>query len=291
VTTVQSTFLVDHAEQRFLLEDAFGLAEEQVSTRVEGVMKHRQQPCLQLALKINQDITATDQIQAKKGRVLHQILTGEDHHVAEVLVDLVAVTVRCEVGTQAGAVHVCQAGRGKNTAPRQRHGIQVNVGGENLQPILVERGTQTFGKQDRQRIRLLAGGAAGDPDADVVTWLLVGENVGHDFVEPKKSLGIAKKGGDRDQNVFAQLVEFDRRLVDHLQVIEQRADVVGSHAPLDAPPQGRLLVLREIHLGTGANLAEQRFQRRRGARRLCGDRNQAAVENDQADLGAHVFGW
>jgi hypothetical protein len=39
VTTVKATFLVDHAEQRFLLEDAFGLAEEEVSTGVEGVMK------------------------------------------------------------------------------------------------------------------------------------------------------------------------------------------------------------------------------------------------------------
>jgi hypothetical protein len=193
VTTVEATFLVDHAEQRLLLEDAFGLAEEQVGARVECVMEHRQQPCLQLALEINQDITATDQVQAKKGRILHQILTGEDHHVAQVLVDLVAVAVRREVGAQAGAVHVRQAGRGKDAAPCQRHRIQVDVGGEDLQPVLVEGGAQTFGKQDGQRIRLLAGRAAGDPDADVVTGLLVGENVGHHLVEPEKASVSRKK--------------------------------------------------------------------------------------------------
>jgi hypothetical protein len=91
--------------------------------------------------------------------------------------------MRREMGADAVAIHVCEVGRGKDATPRQSHRVEVDVGGEDLQAILVEGGAQPFGEQDGQRIRLLAGRAAGDPDADVVTGLLAGENLADHLVE------------------------------------------------------------------------------------------------------------
>jgi hypothetical protein len=112
------------------------------------------------------------------------------------------------------AVHVRQARCGKHAAPGERHRIEVDVGGEDLQPVLVEGSAEALGKQDGQRIGFLAGGAACDPDADVVTGLLAGEDLGDHLVEAGKGFGVAEEGGDRNQDVLAQLVQFDRRLVD-----------------------------------------------------------------------------
>ncbi|KFB70728.1 MAG: hypothetical protein AW09_004150 [Candidatus Accumulibacter phosphatis] len=123
------------------------------------------------------------------------------------------------MGADATAIHVCQTGGSKDAAPCQSHRVEVDVGGEDLQSVLIEGSSQTFGKQDGQRIRFLAGGAARGPDADVVTGLFVGENVANHLVEAGKGIAVPKEGGDRDQDVLAQPVEFDRRVVDHLQVI------------------------------------------------------------------------
>ncbi len=147
---IESGLLVDDPEQRFLLEDALRFAEEQEGTRVERVVEHRQQARLQLALEVDQDVAATDQIEAQEGRVLHQILAREDHRIAQALVDLVAVAMRREMGADAVAIHVCEVGRGKNATPCQSHRVEVDVGGEDLQAILVEGGAQPFGEQDGQ---------------------------------------------------------------------------------------------------------------------------------------------
>jgi hypothetical protein len=40
-------------------------------------MEDRQQPRLQLALEIDQHVTAADQVEAQEGRILHQILAGK----------------------------------------------------------------------------------------------------------------------------------------------------------------------------------------------------------------------
>jgi hypothetical protein len=128
-----------------------------------------------------------------------------------------------EVGADAATVHVGEAGGGKDAAPCQRHRVEVDVGGEDLQTVLIESGAETLGKQDGQRIRFLAGRATSDPDADVIARLLAAENVGDDLVQAGKSVGVAKEGGDRNQDVLAQLVEFDRRLAAVLN-LEPRRD-------------------------------------------------------------------
>ena len=69
---------------RYLLDrQGLSAAEQQVSMRLERIMKQRHDSLLQLRLHVDQEITATDHIQSRKGRVGQHVLAGEDAHATD----------------------------------------------------------------------------------------------------------------------------------------------------------------------------------------------------------------
>ena len=89
---------------------------------------------LQFRVHINEQVTASDQVESGKGRVFDDVLLGKDQHVADAFVDAVGVAVglgaekarqsfRGDVGGNVGRI---QATAGGDDCPA------VNVGGEKL---------------------------------------------------------------------------------------------------------------------------------------------------------------
>ena len=194
------------------------------------------------------------------------------------------------MGLYPVTVHVRQTGGGKNAAPRTGHGFQVNIGRKNLDAVLVKRRAELLGKQNSQRISLLPRGAARHPNTDVVTRALTDENARHDLLQSRKRFGIPEKRGHGDQNVFAQLVQFTRTLINQGQVIRQCAHMVGRHAPLNTPPQCGFFVLRKIYFGAPPHFGQQCLQRGWGIGGLRGHGDATPVLHDETDLGPHILG-
>ena len=94
--------------------------------------------------------------------------------------------------------------------PRGADGRFVDVGGEHLDFRRIVQPVHVLAQKDRERIRLLAGRAAGHPDADVVLGPLALKQPGHDdLLDRVERAGVAEERRDADQ----QVAEQQRRLL------------------------------------------------------------------------------
>ena len=64
-------------------------------------MEQRDDRLLHVRLEVDQHVAARDQVEPREGRVAEKVLGGEDHRVAQVLGDLVVVSLLDEEPAQA----------------------------------------------------------------------------------------------------------------------------------------------------------------------------------------------
>ena len=86
---IDLVFLIEQGEVIGKRAEIFRPAQEEIPPGVERVVQRRHHALLQDRAEINKKIAATDQIEVGEGRILGQILLGEDAHVADRFVDLV----------------------------------------------------------------------------------------------------------------------------------------------------------------------------------------------------------
>ncbi len=91
---------VHRLEQVGKRANRFGGSEEQKPSRLQGVMKSRQDFFLQPGLEINQQVAATDEVHARERRVAQEILPSEDDHLPQGFADAVAALLLDEEPTQ-----------------------------------------------------------------------------------------------------------------------------------------------------------------------------------------------
>ena len=88
---VQLGLAVQHGKQVAKLADALGGAEKQHAAGFQRVVEQRNELLLQFHAHVDQQVAAADQVQPGERRVLDHVLLGEDQHVADALVDAVAL--------------------------------------------------------------------------------------------------------------------------------------------------------------------------------------------------------
>ena len=71
-----------------MLTDAFGCAQKENAAGVQGIMKQGKDLFLQDTVHVNHQVSATDQVQPRKGGIFYDILKGKNDHVAKLFVDL-----------------------------------------------------------------------------------------------------------------------------------------------------------------------------------------------------------
>ena len=128
-------------------------------------MKQRHEPVLQLRVQIDQQVAAGDQVELGEGRILDQVLHGEDGHLADVLADAIGAVVAGEVALQTLRRDIAGNALRVAAVARRFDGVVVQVRAEQLHVAVALGGLQVFAHEDRQRVQLLAGGTARHPDA------------------------------------------------------------------------------------------------------------------------------
>ena len=254
--------LVDGAKQVLAAVDRLGDAEEEAAARPQREVDDLERVPLRLAIEVDEEVAAADQVEAREGRVLQQVVRREDDHLADLGADAVAPRVADEEALEAVLGNVGGDRRRVDALAGGADRVVVEVGGEHLQHRRRIEAAHVLGEEHGDRVRLLAAGAGGDPDAHLVARVLAGEDDRQLRFEGVERLAIAEEVGDADQQVFQQRTGLAGVGAHEVQVGGQRVDAVDAHPPRYAAQDRRPLVVAEVAPGVDAHEGQQLAQRR-----------------------------
>ena len=230
--------------------DAFRWTEYQEARWLEGVMQDRQHLALQYGSKVDQYVTATDEVQLGERRVLRHVVPGKNAYVTDGLRNLVPAFRSGEEPRQSLRRDMGQRGVRVRAGAGLFDGRFADIGGENLERKAHFRVVQELHQADGDRISLLARGAPRHPDPDRILGPSIlnqsGKHLLLQFLEDRR---FPKECSDGDQTALAQRVCFLAILLEIPAVVFQRFEPAEGHAPLDASREGAVLVVREVHSG------------------------------------------
>ena len=218
-------------------------------------MEQRNEFLLQVAVYIDKEIAAADEVEPGERRIFDDVLLGKNQHVADAFMDPVGAAVgfggekagqpfRRDVGGDAGRIE---------TGPGRGDCLAVNIGGEHLHLVVLSESLQVFLEKDGEGICLLAGGTAGRPDADHRTCRLTLKNSGHDLLlEGLEGLRIPEEIGHADQQIAKQRLDLRRVLLQIIDIHLHRFYLKNGHAAGNAAVDGIELVLGKVVTGLTA---------------------------------------
>ena len=247
---IQLRLPVQHREEVRELAHALGSAQAQQAARVQRIVEEGEELPLQVRAHVDEQVAAADQVEPGERGIRDHVLLGEDQRVADALLDAVGGAFRF-LGEEAGQAFRRDVG---GDAGRVRagagllDGLAVDVGAEGLHPETVPQRLHLLLEQDGDGVGLLAGGAAGHPDADDRT---VGPcprraaecralwRAAHASGSRKKlvtPIRRSRKRASASAGVSLQIAH----------VLVQPLDLMNGHAPLHPSDDRALLVLREV---------------------------------------------
>ena len=252
--------LVDRLEQLAVAGDVLRRAEEQVAGRVQRIVEHRGKSVLQLGVKIDQKISVGNQVELGIGWILGKVVGREDAHVAHLFVQTPASPFLSEKALQSLRRHFVRNFLTVHCGPCDPERALVDVGGEDLHLGRDAQGRHVFAHQNRKAEGLLAGGAAGDPDADVAVCALALEQLGDDLSRQRvEGVRVPEELGDADQQLVEQVLQFGGRFAAMGDEGVRVVDLQRQHAPADAAAEGLALVVLEIVADLAAQQLAKRF--------------------------------
>ena len=190
-----------------------GAAQKQVTVLAQPIVERGEDHLLQVPLQVDQQVAADDQIEARKGRVVQQVVGGEEHPCAHLGLHLVVAVGEAEEARQP----LRRDGDGNGgrvdarTAKLQRRIAQVR--GKDLDLGRIVQGIGILQQQDGERVRFLAGGTARRPHAHLVAAAFPGKEARNDGVgQGGPRLGVAEEFGDVNEQVVKERLGLGRIL-------------------------------------------------------------------------------
>ena len=234
----------DHAKDIVVVDDRFRAPQKQISAVVESHMEDRKQIALQDILEIDQQIPAADHIKSAKGGILEDIVLGKDDHLADLMVDRVAVALFCKEAGETADRHILLNTVSVYAAASNRYGIPVQICGKDLDIAAKPQFLHGLRKKDRDGVSLLTCGTPCHPDADLVGRPVAAQQVlDHALFEDLEIIRIAEKARDADQDFLGEQTHFFR-IAGHVIHVLPQIPVMRDHDPaLDAAQNRRLLVV------------------------------------------------
>src|SRR5262249_27186339 len=143
-----------------------------------------------------------DEFDTREGRVLQKIVVGKKHDVAQLPPDTVVIALPREKPAKPLLAEVRLNSGGGAPPPGGRQGPGDEGGADNPNCGAIVLTPRFLQKQNADRIGLLAGGAAGNPDSDRLSRLLVREQL-RQYLPPQRvvRLLVPEECGDRYQQV------------------------------------------------------------------------------------------
>ena len=93
-------------DEKLMPGDVLGCAEEQQSARTKREVEDRDHPVLQVAVQVDEQVPARQQVDTREWRILDQVVGGEDAHLAQLLRHSVRVTLPHEPAGQPFLRHM-----------------------------------------------------------------------------------------------------------------------------------------------------------------------------------------
>ena len=280
-THIKALLLVQLVEQAGIACQPLRGAQQQESTGAQGIVERLYQPLLQVVVHVDQQIAAGNQVHPRERRVLDHAVRREDAHLADLLDHAPVVAILAEPALQPfrrNAVQWRPIASGAGTADR----LVVDVGGEDLHLGAGSR-AHRLAQRDGDGVGLLAGGAAGHPDAQHVGAGAVGQHR-RDRQRPQRLEcdRVAEELGHPDQELAEQQFVLVRMLAQIVDVVGDGFGLRHQHAALDAPQQGLFLVLAEV-------VADFLVQQFADGLQVCGHVTAHAVVALALMRGVHLF--
>ena len=157
---------VDDREEAREPPDALRRAELQEAAGLQGVVEDRHDALLQRRTEIDEHVAATDEVDLRERWVSREILRREDADVTDRPADLIASVRLEEEPLQPIARDLVLDTGGKRPGPRPSDGRAAEVGAEYLHRDGAAGPAEELEQADRERVGLLARGAAWHPDPD-----------------------------------------------------------------------------------------------------------------------------
>ena len=129
-TRVDTVLLVEQLEERPVPSRRFGGAENQEAGRVERIVEHRYEALLRGGAEVDEHVPAQDEVQTGEGRVVGDILFGEDAHLPQAFLDLIALGHQIEEPLEAQVAHLRGDGRGVGADTGPSYVDVVDIGRE-----------------------------------------------------------------------------------------------------------------------------------------------------------------
>ena len=179
--------------------------QEQIAAGLEAEVEQGQRLLLGRGLEVDEQVAAAHQVQAGEGRVADDVVTGEHHHLAQLLADAEPVALAGEVPLVAAGADMAERVAVVDADAGALQGLGVDIGGEDLGARAAAAPDHGLVQEDGERVHLLAGGAAGHPHPHVV--LRVDQVGNHVALEVQERLRVAEEAGDADEQITVERVE------------------------------------------------------------------------------------
>ena len=224
----------------------FGRAQEQVAAGAQGIVEQRQYLRLQIFVQIDQQVAAGDQVDPRKGRIAQHRMQRETHPVAQLRRDLHQRVAMCGIGRAHLLGDVGQGADRIGAGAGDLDHLLVDVAGEHGEAGPQPGGAHFRIDQHRDGVGLLAGRAAGDPDAQLLSVGGRDHRADRLFAQGLEHLGVAEEPRHVDQELVQQRLAFVGMALQMAQIVARAGNVEDLQPPADAPHQRRHLVAREI---------------------------------------------
>src|SRR5207248_7189764 len=190
---------------------------------------------------------ADEEVEARDRRVLHEIVPAEDHRAAQVRPEDEAAGGRLEVALHELRIDALELFLRIAGQARLVERLPVGVGAVDLHALAERVGAHRLGEEHGDRIGLLAGGAAGGPDAHEVVRALRLQELRHDvgLQEIPRRL-VAEERGDIDEDGIEELHELLGMDLEVFDVAVEAVDAGELHAARDAAYEARSFVTGKV---------------------------------------------
>jgi hypothetical protein len=226
---------------------------------VQGEVEPLQDPVLGLGVEVHEGVAADQQVEARDGRVLDEVVASEDHAAAQLLVEGIPLGAALEVFLEELLGDVLDLLQGVGGLAGFFEGAVVHVRRVDLDPLTEGLPAHPLGQQHGQRVGLLARGAAAAPHADGV--LLLRREPGQDLLtQVLPGVRIAEEPGDVDEDRVEQLAELLGMDLEIVQVVGVFLEAQGVQPLAHPAHQARALVGAEVEASAALQIGKQRLK-------------------------------
>ena len=173
----------------------------------------------------------------------------EDDHGPDVVIHHILRALPCKKAAQPTDADILDDVLSVHTSARKGDRIRIQIRGKNLHVPAKVQLLHDLGKQNRNRVRLLAGGTARHPHTDLIGFLSVLHDIlDHPLLQHLEELRVTEKRRHADQDLFGKRFCLLLVLLQILNIALKIPTVRYHHPPLDPAKDRRLLVIGVVRI-------------------------------------------